>query len=161
MLEISAVMGWFVVLVLGEKFVGDAVTARRAAEISAQESVSSSAMSYCAGSSASPTSIGQAVHSAIDVAVNGKPDLSQIIGIVAGLGLGSQKTFSLYLDPLQESTAGAQSAQVKPHPLVGQGTYRFDVQRTMACLERSKDSPIPDIAEYRNAIFTTDIQGYP
>lgn len=160
MLEISAVMGWFVVLVLGEKFVGDAVTARRAAEISAQESVSSSAMQYCGGSSPSPTSIGQSVRSALDVAVNGTPDLSEIIGIVAGLGLEYQKTFSLYLDPLRESTAGAQSGTVTPHPLVGSGSYSFNVHRTMACLERSKDSPIPDIAEYRNSIFTTNIQGY-
>src|SRR5215472_2347537 len=59
-IEAAAVMGWFVILILGEKYLSDATTARRAAENTAQQGVVESAMSYCGpgGEGQSNTSMG-------------------------------------------------------------------------------------------------------
>jgi hypothetical protein len=161
-LEAAAVMAWFVVLVLGEKYVGDATTARRRAEDSVQQSSISSAMSYCAGggaASAASTGAGGAP-SSLQVLPQGNLSVSQIFGILALFGIGHERTFPVYTEPLRGTFANAASGGVTPHRLVGQGTHTFTGNRALACLEPSKDSPLPSIFQYRGSIFNTTIRGY-
>lgn len=157
-LEAAAVMGWFVVLVLGEKYLGDAVSARRSAEDKVQQSSVQSAMSYCQGSPSSAIQNGATGN--VQVKPNGTLSISQIASIVMGLGLGKEKTWPNYIEPFQGSFSTASSGGVKPHELVGTGTHTFTGDRAMACLERSKDSPIPSIDQYRSSVFDTTIRGY-
>jgi len=162
-LEAAAVMGWFVVLVLGEKYVGDATSARRAAEDSVEQSSVASAMSYCAGggAGASAGSAAAPVQGSADVRQNGKLSISSVLSIIAGLGLGSQKSFPLYTEPFQGAFATASSGGVTPHRLVGEGTHTFSGNRNLACLEPPKAvSPIPDLLSYRSSIFDTTVRGY-
>ncbi|WP_394822992.1 hypothetical protein [Pendulispora albinea] len=157
--EAAAVMAWFAVLVLGEKYVGDATSARRGAEDAVQQSSVQSAMNYCQGS-ANPSSAVQNLQSNLSVRPNGKLPASQIVSLIAGMGIGSEKTFPIYLEPFTGAFATSSVGGVTPHRLVGQGTHTFTGDRSMACLERPKDSPLPSINLYRTSIFGTTIRGY-
>ncbi|WP_394836792.1 hypothetical protein LVJ94_07775 [Pendulispora rubella] len=160
-LEAAAVMVWFVVLVLGEKYVGDATTARRRAEDSVQQSSIANAMSYCSGGAASAASSSAGgVPSSLQVRPQGNLNVSQIFAILALFGIGHERTYPVYTEPLRGTFANASSGGVTPHQLVGEGTHTFTGNRALACLERSKDSPIPSINQYRGSIFDTTIRGY-
>ena len=161
-LEAAAVMGWFAVCVIGEKYLADGAHARRDAETSAQQSSIASATSYCegggaAGAASSASGDLSKVTSSLSTFQNGSFSISSIVSIVMGLGLGGQSTFSLYSDPFQG--AGAKASE----STTGGGPHTFRADRSLACLERSKDTPASpemSLSQYRMSIFGTNVQGY-
>ncbi|WP_394847127.1 hypothetical protein LZC95_06615 [Pendulispora brunnea] len=159
-LEAAAVMVWFVVLVLGEKYVGDATSARRQAEDSVQQSSIANAMSYCSGAGAATSAASGGVPSSLQVRPQGNLSVSQIFAILALFGIGHERTYPVYTEPLRGTFANASVGGVTPHQLVGEGTHTFTGNRALACLERSKDTPVPSINQYRGSIFNTTIRGY-
>lgn len=160
-LEAAAIMGWFVVLVLGEKFLNDAATARRSAEGAVQQTVVSTATSYCQGGALAAQDVGgPTAHGGAQSVTNGALSVGDLLSLFKGLGFGQQPTFSLYSDPLQATTVNGQTTGVRPHPLVGSGSHDFKAIRSLACLEKPKDSPKPSLEPYRTTIFDLNIRGY-
>jgi hypothetical protein len=144
-LEAAMVMGWFVALVLGEKLVSQATTARRTAEDSARSSASTSAGGYCA-----PARIGRAT---VTPSIDAKPklDAQAAIGAIAGLGLGAQRTFPYYVLPLLGIDIGAEMKAVD---------RRFAAVRRLGCLERPLDTAAGSLPLYRHAMWLTTLKGY-
>lgn len=147
-LEASAVMGWFVVLILGERAVSNAAAARRAAEQASQTSAATASASYCAapGGEASPET---AVR--VTLAPGGKLDIAGGLGALSGLGLGAQRTFAYYERPLANVQTSASSIA---------GDRTFTAERALGCLERPLDAPRGSLALYRAPIWTTNLMGY-
>lgn len=160
-LEAAAVLGWLVVLVLGEKLINDAVTARRAVEDTAEQSSVAAAAAYCetnrtVGSTIPGTAAGGMTFAVTD----GRLDIQNLLSLLTGLGIGAQRTMPLYTLPLRSSTSRAAQGEVHADPLVGGGTYAFQGERSLACQERAVDVPQNSIADYRKSIFDTNIAGF-
>jgi hypothetical protein len=92
-LESAMVMGWFVVLLLGEKGVSNAADARRSAESAAEESATKSAANQCKPQSAN---VGKA-RTSPSVISNGQPQAQAAVAMVQALGLGQQRTCPNYV----------------------------------------------------------------
>lgn len=160
-LEAAAIMGWFVILVLGEKLVSDSTTARRAVEDTAEQSAVASSAAYCESNVVLTQSVGGVgPRGSVNVGAHGGLDISNLVSLLAGLGLGSQRTFQLFTLKLQSTTARAEQGDVHGAPQVGGATYDFYGERTRACQERPKDVPETSIDQYRKSIFNKNILGY-
>jgi len=147
-MESAMVIGWFVLLIIGEKQVSTAADARRASEDSSESTASKSAANYCQpqqetynGAQVRPSTL-----------PGGMPNASAVISAIAGLGIGSERTFPNYIKPLQNIEALA-STRTRTHDFVG--------QRELGCLERPLDtSPKGSMDQYRIKIWITNLQGY-
>lgn len=182
-IEAAAVMGWFVILVLGEKYLGDATASRRSAEVSVQESVVASAMGECGGGSGLGAGLGNLgsaagvaqnllagggrvpVSANLDIGGNGAPKLTlgSIPQLIMGLGLGKLPTLPIYSKSFQRSNARASAGAVTAAAPLNFRSGNFQASRSMACLEPSLDSPgAPwvNIKASRTLIFITTILGY-
>jgi hypothetical protein len=155
-LESAMVMGWFVVLLLGEKGVSNAADARRSAESAASESATKSSANQCQPQSAN---VGNA-RTSPSVIANGKPDVASAIALVQALGLGQQRTFPNYVKPLQNvlvqgtSTADEVPGQVNP------GGKSFEGQRDLGCLEKPIDTSQGSMDQYRAKLWEQNLKGY-
>jgi hypothetical protein len=180
--ESAAVMGWFVILVLGEKYMDDATRSRRSTEDATQQSSMGSAMGFCRGSAEGgpthkneiggfrlPSSPNAAMASTASVNISmlgtGKPQLSPSIvpTLIAGLGLVSLKTLPNYFLPFQAADAVSIAGSVKAAEPLGFTSGTFRGQHTAACLERSLDlpgAPWVNLKIAREGIFITNIMGY-
>jgi hypothetical protein len=164
-LETAAVMGWFVVLILGEKYMDDATRARRSAESSAEQSASVSAMGFCQGGAPINVNRGAvAVHPSLKVTITGMPDVATLaLTLIQAVGAGSLKPLALYTKSLQTSEASATAETVKAAAPLGYTSGVFRGHRSVACLERSLDSPGAPWANLGKAasdIFNQNIKGY-
>lgn len=155
-LESAMVMGWFVVLLLGEKAVSSATDARREAETAAEESASKSAANMCQPQSAS---VGKA-RTSPSVISNGVPKVAAAIAMVQALGLGGQRTFPNYIKPMQNVLVKAQSAADQVPGQVNPAGKQFEAQRDLGCLEKPLDSPMGSMNEYRMRLWIQNLQGY-
>lgn len=150
------VMGWFVILLLGEKAVSSATDARREAETAAEESATKSAANMCQPQNAN---IGRA-RTSPSVISNGVPKVQAAIALVQALGLGSQRTFPIYLKPLQnvrvQATSSAEAIPGQANP----AGKSFEGKRDLGCLEKPMDSPRGSMDEYRMRLWIRNLQGY-
>lgn len=160
-LEASAVLGWFAVLVLGERLVGDATTARRAVEVAAQQSSVVLSTSYCEGEAEPATTLaGYRPDANAGVEGRGAPDVGAVLSLARVLGIGSQPTFRVYTSEAQTASARATQGGIRGAKQVGDAAHTFEGQRSLACRERSADTPSTSIAKYRASIFDTNIKGF-
>ncbi len=150
------VMGWFVVLLLGEKGVSNAADARRSAETAAAESASLSSANQCQPLSASASG----AQTSASVIANGTPQVGAAVAMVQALGLGQQRTFPNYLRPMQNvvvqasSTANAVGGDVNP------AGKTFEGQRDLGCLEAPIDVPNGSMNQYRQRLWEQNLMGY-
>ena len=150
------VMGWFVVLLLGEKGVSNAADARRSAESAAEESATKSSASQCQPQSAN---VGRA-RTSPSVISNGKPQVASAIALVQALGLGQQRTFPNYIKPLQNVLVQASSSADAVAGDVNPGGKSFEGQRDLGCLEKPIDVPKGSMDEYRSKLWEQNLKGY-
>jgi hypothetical protein len=162
-IEAAAVMAWFVLLVIGEKFVGDATSARRSTEDAVkQSSVSSECQTATYGV---PLPGAVPVTATLGIGINGVPQLtsSEIPSIIAGLGLTSLRTLPVYFKPFQSTTARAAALEVTAGAPLNFRSGTFEGVRSLACLEPSLDSPgAPwvNIEASRTMIYVQNVLGY-
>lgn len=155
-LESAMVMGWFVVLLLGEKGVSNAVDARRFAESAADESSSKSAASYCQAQSASVNK----ASASPNVISNGKPNVASAVALVQALGLGNQRTFPDYILPLKNvQVYGRATADEVPGDVNPAGK-QFEGERDLGCLEKPLDQPKGSMDQYRQKLWEQNLKGY-
>ena len=166
-LEAAGVMGWFVITVLSQKYLGDATTSRRTAENAAMQGSVASASSNCQGGGNAQSSLGSfSASGSASIFSNGMPQLTpaQIPSIISMIGVSSLQTLPVYFNQFQGSQTSTTAAAVtsmapKNHVTSGQ----FQGVRNMACLEKPLDSPGAPwigIMPARQNVFTTNIQGY-
>ncbi|MBS2012706.1 MAG: hypothetical protein JST00_07465 [Deltaproteobacteria bacterium] len=155
-LESAMVMGWFVMLVLGEKAVSSAADARRGAETAAEQSAVRSAAGYCSGAGASVMRA-QATPSIIP---NGKPNVSSAVSMVQALGLGSQRTFPNYILPMKNVMVQARSSADATPGELDPSKKTFEAARDMGCLEKPLDLPRGSMDEYRIKLWMQNLMGY-
>ncbi len=170
-IEAAAIMGWFVILVLGEKYVSDATMARRRTEISVQESAVATAMGTCggggplggaggllgaAGAVLNGGGVGDVLNAGsalldgdmpvsanVSIGNNGTMavHMGSIPTLIAGLGLGSLRTLPNYFRPFQSTTARASARGVVAGAPLNFRSGDFEASRSLACLEPSLDTP--------------------
>lgn len=155
-LESAMVMGWFVILLLGEKAVSSATDARREAETAAEESATKSAANMCSPQSAS---VGKA-RTSPSVISNGVPKVAAAIAMVQALGLGGQRTFPNYIKPLKNVLVQAQSTADQVPGQVNPAGKSFEGMRDLGCLEKPIDIPRGSMDEYRMRLWIQNLQGY-
>ncbi len=155
-LESAMVMGWFVVLLLGEKGVSNAADARRSAESAAEESATKSAANQCQPQGASVPK----TQTSPSVIANGKPQVESAVALVQALGLGQQRTFPNYVKPLQNVLVQARSQADEVAGDVNPGGKSFEGQRDLGCLEKPIDAPKGSMDEYRSKLWEQNLKGY-
>jgi len=155
-LECAMVMGWFAILVLGERAVSSATDARRYAETSAEQSATASSANQCLPQMRN-------VRGAISipsVIPNGIPPASAAVPMILALGLGQQRTFPNYVKPLlnvlvtSSATADAVPGDVNP------GGKQFEGLRDLGCSEKPLDLPMGSMDQYRQRLWQLHLQGY-
>lgn len=146
-LECAMVMGWFVILILGEMAVSTANDSRREAETTSEQSATASAASHC---QPKIENVGQAMGTP-SVLPGGTPNASAVISAIAGLGIGGERTFINYIKPLQNIETKA-TARTR--------THEFEGQRELGCLEKPIDLPRGSMDQYRIKIWVTNLMGY-
>ena len=160
-LETTAVMSWFVFMILGEKLVGDAASARRATENTTQQSARVSGASGCTGGEQGATSGSFTASPQSSVDEIGTPDIGSLISLVEMLGFGSgQQTFQYFTNQFKQTTVTAQVSNVKAAALIGGNSLSFKAVAQSACREKTFDQIGTSITQYRNSVFTTNIQGW-
>ncbi len=168
-LEAAMVMGWFVVMIVGEKSVSRANDARRSAENKAMQTASTSSGRYCKGGDAASggnglpqASGGNGLPQASggpDVFDNGKPQAERALAAIAGLGIPRTQTFPYYTDPLKNVRIAAQSqAQGDANDRAKGKT--FHGERQLGCVEKPLDKPKGTLDEYRQPLWQKNLQGY-
>ncbi len=145
-LESAAVMGWFVILVLGEKYLDDATRSRRKAEDRAEEVTVLTAMSgNCTGIQ------------------TGMPDISSFVApLVSGLGI-NVPTLPNYVKPFFAAATTKLGDRVQAAPPLNFTSGTFRARRTEACLEPPLDSPGAPwslLGRARDQLFVRNILGY-
>src|SRR5689334_13371704 len=95
-LEGAMVIGWFVVLILGEKAVSRSVDARRAAETVAEEAATSTSADAC---TAMEVTLANA-RALPSILASAPPDVARAVALLVALGLGGERTFPSYRKPL-------------------------------------------------------------
>jgi hypothetical protein len=145
-LESAAVMGWFVILVLGEKYLDDATRSRRGAEDRAEEMTVLTAMSgECTGIQ------------------TGTPDVSSfVVPLASGLGI-NVPTLPNYVRPFVAAATTKLGDRVQAAPPLDFTSGTFRARRTEACLEPSLDSPGAPwslLGRARDQLFVRHIMGY-
>lgn len=150
------VMGWFVVLLLGEKGVSSAADARRSAEDAAAESATKSSANMCQPQSAS---VGKA-RTSPSVVNNGKPDVGSAVALVQALGLGQQRTFPNYILPLKNVLVQSSSSADEVAGNVNPSGKTFQGQRDLGCLEKPIDVSKGSMDEYRAKLWEQNLKGY-
>jgi hypothetical protein len=155
-LESAMVMGWFVTLLLGEKAVSNAADARRSAESAAEQSATQSSANNCQPQSAS---VGKA-HSSPSVVTNGKPQVQAAVALIQALGLGQERTFPNYLNPLKNVLVQATSSADPVPGDVNPANKQFEGLRDLGCTEKSLDVPKGSMDEYRSKLWTQNLKGY-
>lgn len=139
------VMGWYVALLLGEKVVSEAASARRAVEDGSQQAALSTSGAYCAGAP-------EGVRASALIVSSGKPDVGTATSLLSMLGAGTgQRTFGYYVSPLRDAKVKA-SQPTQGRIFVG--------ERSLGCLERPLDTPAGSISQYRAPIWITNLMGY-
>jgi hypothetical protein len=150
------VMGWFVVLLLGEKGVSSAADARRSAESAAEESATKSSANECKPQNASASS----ARTSPSVIANGKPDVASAVALVQALGLGQQRTFPNYVKPLQNVLVQATSSAEAVPGDVNPAGKSFEGQRDLGCLEKPIDTSKGSMDQYRAKLWEQNLKGY-
>ena len=158
-LESAMVMGWFVVLLLGEKGVSNAADARRAAETAAEESATKSAANQCQPQSANGGASGHASTSP-QVISNGVPNVQSAVALVQALGLGQQRTFPNYVKPLQNVLVNGTSSAEEVAGDVNPAGKTFEGSRDLGCLEKPIDTPMGSMNQYRQKLWEQNLRGY-
>jgi hypothetical protein len=156
-LESAMVMGWFVVLVLGEKAVSNAADARRSAESAAEQSATKSSSSYCQPQSAN---VGQARTSPSVVSNGVPPQVGAAVAIVQALGLGQQRTFPNYVKPLLNVLVKSTSSAEQVGGDVNPAGKSFEGLRDLGCLEKPIDASKGSMEQYRQKLWDQNLKGY-
>jgi hypothetical protein len=153
------VMGWFVVLMVGEKTVSSAADARRSAEDTAQQAASKTSTSYCQGGASAQSAPGlPRANANPSVAPNGTPEAQRALMAIAGLGIPRTQTFPYYTDPLKNVKVEARSQADKDDDRARGKTFLGE--RQLGCLERPLDSPKGTLDQYRHPLWQKNLQGY-
>ena len=155
-LESAMVMGWFVVLLLGEKGVSNAADARRSAETAAEESATKSSANECQPQSASA---GQA-RTSPQVIQNGVPQVQSAVALVQALGLGQQRTFPNYTKPLKNVLVQGTSSADEVGGDVNPAGKTFEGSRDLGCIEKPIDTPMGSMNQYRQKLWEQNLRGY-
>lgn len=157
-LEAAMVMGWFVVMIVGEKTVSSANDARRSAENSAQQTASTTSGAACQGGHLESSPGLPPATGAPNIFPNGMPQAQGAIGAIAGLGVPPTKTFPYYVDPLENVKVQTKAtAQGENDRAKGKS---FEGQRQLGCVEKPLDSPQGSLEDYRMPIWAKNLQGY-
>jgi len=160
-LESAMVMGWFVVLLLGEKGVSNAADARRSAETAAEESATKSAANQCQPQGASGGQGGQPqARTSPQVIQNGVPQVQSAVALVQALGLGQQRTFPNYVKPLQNVLVQGTSSADEVAGDVNPAGKTFEGSRDLGCLEKPIDTPMGSMDQYRQKLWEQNLKGY-
>lgn len=158
-LEAAMVMGWFVVMIVGEKSVSSANDARRSAENKATQTALTSSGKYCQGGSAADAPGLPQASGGPQVFANGMPQAERAISAIAGLGIPRTQTFPYYTDPLKNVRVETEStAQGDVNDRAKGKTFRGE--RQLGCLERPLDTPQGTLDQYRHPLWQTNLQGY-
>ena len=155
-LESAMVMGWFVVLLLGETGVSSAADARRSAESAAEESATKSAANECKPQSASSGN----ARTSPSVIQNGRPQVASAVALVQALGLGQQRTFPNYIKPLQNVLVQSTSSAEEVPGDVNPAGKQFEGSRDLGCLEKPIDVPKGSMEQYRAKLWEQNLKGY-
>ncbi|MDB4934343.1 MAG: hypothetical protein JWP87_1315 [Labilithrix sp.] len=155
-LESAMVMGWFVVLLLGEKGVSNAADARRSAESAAEESATKSSANECQPQNAS---VGKA-RTSPSVISNGQPQAQSAVAMVQALGLGQQRTFPNYVKPLKNVMVQSTSSADEVPGDVNPAGKSFEGSRDLGCLEKPIDTPKGSMDQYRQKLWEQNLKGY-
>ena len=156
-MESAMVMGWFVVLLLGEMSVSSATDARRFAEDAAAESASKSAASYCQAQGAQ---IKTASAQGSSIPNGTPPGVAAAIAMVQALGLGNQPTFPNYIKPLLNILVKSRSSAEKVPGQVDPSGKTFEGLRDLGCLEKPLDRKEGSMEFYRQMLWQRNLQGY-
>lgn len=147
-LEAAAIMGWFALMVISEKHLDDAVTARRASENSAETSAHGSAAA--GASQLVQTAVGEAQPTA-----NGAIDTSENLG----LGNGSMPSLSAVgIDPTKAFPS--QRAPMKSAQVVAKTNGAYAVARSLAAQDPLPVATTPQVAPLRTTLWTEHLMGY-
>ncbi|MBX3210470.1 MAG: pilus assembly protein [Labilithrix sp.] len=155
-LESAMVMGWFVVLLLGEMSVSSAADARRSAENAAAQSATKSSANECRPQS---VSVGKA-RTSPSVISNGQPQAQSAVALVQALGLGQQRTFPNYVKPLKNTLVQSTSSADEVPGDVNPAGKSFEGSRNLGCLEKPIDVPKGSMEEYRSKLWDQNLKGY-
>lgn len=155
-LESAMVMGWFVVLLLGEKGVSSAADARRSAETAAEESATRSSANECQPESASAAR----ARTSPQVIQNGVPQVQPAVAMVQALGLGQQRTFPSYVKPLKNVLVQGTSSAEGVAGDVNPAGKTFGGSRELGCLEKPIDTPMGSMNQYRQKLWEDHLRGY-
>lgn len=156
-LEAAMVMGWFAVLVLGERAVSSAADARRSAENAAEQSSTQSSAAYCA-----PAAVTLGAARAVpSVTPSGKPNVSIAISLISTLGgTAGARTWQYYVKALVtvrvKSTATASPTPGDNDP----SDNTFEAVRRQGCLEKPLDLPKGTMDAYRQVFWIKNLMGY-
>jgi hypothetical protein len=133
-------MGSFVTMVVGEKAVCGATFAARGAQMAVEESATKGAAAYC-----TPRPVDQALASVTpSILQMAPPDMQSALSVLSTFGLEGIKTFPYYVLPMQGMQVnGTRTADLRVGPTTGSSEYTFTADRSLACLERPLDLPIP------------------
>jgi hypothetical protein len=156
-LEAAMVMGWFAILVLGERAVSSAADARRSAETAAEQSSTQSSAGYCTPSA---VTIGTA-RAAASVTSSTKPNVSIAISLISALGGATgARTWQYYVKALVTVQVKS-TATASPVPGDNDPSDRtFEADRRQGCLEKPLDLPKGTMDVYRHVFWIKNLMGY-
>jgi hypothetical protein len=165
-LEAAMIMGGLAVLVAGQKRLDSAITARRAVEISAQDSATSAA-AECQGK-ASEQWLGE-------IGATSKMNFASVdlLGLPNGalpvtqpLGISHPQAFHAQQTPLRHTTSLGLSTRTQAHDNAD-GTTTEEVhtvasQRQLSCQDIPQPTTTPDarIRSLRSPLWTRNLMGY-
>jgi hypothetical protein len=161
-LEGALSIGFFVVLIIGEKALSTGIGARRDVEDAADESATLSGAAYCETNSPSDT------RASIDpsTVTSSHPNTQAATSFVSAIGIGQEKPFSYYTDQMQHVVVtGREAASLRVRPNAGTTEATYRANRSLGCAERPKDKPCSGDKcgsedDYRTHYWTTKVMGY-
>jgi len=155
-LEAAMVMGWFAILVLGERSGSSATDARRYAETSAEQTATASSANQCQPQQVNVMN----ATSSPSVISNGKPQVAAAVALIQALGLGQQRTFPNYIKPLLNVLVSSKSIADAVPGEVNPGGKSFEGFRNLGCSEKPLDTPKGSMDQYRQRLWQLNLEGY-
>lgn len=165
-LEIAAIVGWFGVVMAGAKYMDSTITQRRAAEISAQDSIHASA-SPCQSLPANFNLGSVGATSNVNMANVDQLGLDSTMQCPASaVGVPNQQAYPALNTPLRHTTSNAVSTRLQAEDLPNGGTTQSVktvlASRQLSCqdIPQAMPSPDPFIKQLSQQIWARNVMGY-
>lgn len=166
MLETAAIVGWFAVVLAGEKRLDSAVTARRAVEIGAQDSASVSA-ARCQSFPVTPALGDVSASAKVNVASVDRLGLeTAALPFVPSMAVSYPEAFHAQQTPLRHTASSALNARLQaedgPDGTADDVLHRVSATRQLSCQDIPQATPTADepIRRLRSAIWERNLRGY-